>query len=186
MLVQNSQMMTCPFDEYLALPGWSHSGIKHEGTEFSEPTEKMQLGTHVHNYLLSPEEYRHNDINIIRPLAVKLKETLGPLFQFLKPEIAMTADFIHNDFLMKYKGRVDLGIPGKIVIDIKVSDLDPVKSMQYFRYDRPITGYCAALGTEVALLLTINPKNKNVSLKKVPMEYEWWEYQILRKGDPIL
>lgn len=186
MLVQNCQMMICPFEEYLELPGWSHSSLKHEGKEWSAPTEKMQLGTHVHNYLLTPEEYRHNDIEVVRPLAVELKRVLGPLLPFLIPEIAITADFIHEGFCMKYKGRVDLGIPGKIVIDLKVSDLDPLKSMQYFRYDRPITGYCAALGTETALLLTINPKKKTTSLKKVPLEYIWWEEQILKKGDPIL
>lgn len=174
----------CPFDEYLKMPGWSHSGLKNEGISF-ESTPAMQLGTHVHEYLLSPDEYRFNDISIIRPLAIEVKKKLGPLWEFLVPEQAVAADFIHEGLVMPYKGRIDLSIYGKLVLDLKVSTQSFESSMNYFRYDRPISGYCGAIDCDRGMMIKIHPKTKETKLYNIDLSFDWWEHQIIRKGEPL-
>ena len=176
-------MMTCPFDEYLSLPGISFSGIKSEG-EFMSPTKKMVLGTKVHNYLLEPEKYDHEDIEIIKPLAMAIKNRIGPLFRYLTPEMAVLADFVHEGMRMKFKGRGDLVYPGKILIDVKVSEMPLAKAMQFFNYPSQTSGYALGFGCPVALIAQVNPKTKQTTLYNVPIITEWWEKQILRYGEP--
>lgn len=182
-VISRKLLTTCPFEEYLKLPGWSHSAIKgFKGT----PTKKMQLGTHVHNYLLTPEEYSYEDIDIVRPLAIALKQRIGPLIAYLVPELCVTATFVHNGFAMPYKGRGDLVIPRKIVIDLKITEMPLHKGIQYFGYDNQITGYNMGFDARVGLLMAINPKTKLISQVAVPVNSYWWEQQVITKGEPII
>ncbi len=185
MQVRNLVMTTCPFEEYLALPGWSHSGLKNEDLEWKPPTKKMELGVKVHNYLLKPEEYNYEDIDTVKPLALSIKNRIGPLFDLLRKEVAITADFIYSGFVMQYKGRFDLGLEGLIVIDPKISDIPLSRSIAYFNYDRPMSGYAIAIGAPSALLASVNPKTKKTELMQIPISQVWWHEQILKKGEPL-
>src|SRR5687767_5413396 len=107
----------CRFDEYLQLPGYSYSAIRSQGKAFTAPTVKMELGTKVHTYLLTPSEYKYGeDHELVRVLAVALKNKICSLIDFLLPECAVQADFIEEDLMMPWKGRPDLCIPDRLVI----------------------------------------------------------------------
>ena len=184
--MKNRQILkTCPFEDYLKLPGWSHSGIKNEGRTIV-PTKKMRLGTLVHQYVNEPDIYNGESSDIVVPVGNLIKREVGPLFHYLTPEFVVLADFIHNGFLLKYKGRIDLGIVDRIVIDIKVTEQPIEKGMEYFHYENPMSGYAAGIGAKAALIVAAHPKQKKVELKNVPITQSWWEYQITQKGEPIL
>lgn len=187
MQVQNLKLLkTYPFEDYLKLPGYSYSGLRNEGKSFGPPTAKMQLGTHVHNYLMTPREYEFDDLHIVKPLAAALKAKLGPLLKYMEPELAVTADFVHEGFSMPYKGRIDLPIVNRIVVDVKVSEMPIQKGIEFFGYDFQLTGYAVAIGAPVALILSVHPAKPNdVKVTNIPIRKEWWQYQIKRYGTPI-
>lgn len=176
-----------PFDEYLKLPGYSFSSIK----GFSgPPTAKMQLGTDVHNYLLTPEQYDHRNRELVLPIATALRKQLGVLVDKMLPESIVTADFVCNGFKLPYKGRLDLHIPGRLIIDIKVSDVPLSVSCPRFGYDDQQSGYAIGGECKIALLVRISPvsvkkKRPIVEIKNVPITTLWWENQIVQKGEPI-
>lgn len=173
-----------PFEEYLALAGYSYSGIKNDGVDFT-PTAKMQLGTDVHNYLLTPEVYQHENIRIVKPLAIALKEKLGALHKFLLPERAVTCNFHSEGFTMPYKGRVDLGIPKRIIIDIKVTEMDIYKFVQYFGTGFQLSGYALGFEASLALIVSINPKTLKTKITNIPITSDWWQNQVIQKGTVI-
>lgn len=186
MTVINAKSHECSFEDYLELVGKSYSGIKNEGVAKFKATPKMMLGTAIHNYLLTPAEFKHENTALIRPLALALKQRLGTLIRYLKPEIGITADFQHNGFSMAYKGRIDLCIFKKIVIDIKVTEMDIFKAIDFFGYDKQQNGYAAAIGAEVILILSIHPKTKKTEITNIPISTYWWEQQVQQKGKIII
>jgi hypothetical protein len=188
MQVLNRKMMTtCPFEDYLRIPAWSYSGIKLNGVDKFEPTAKMMLGTHVHNYLLTPKEYKYDDIAIVKPIAIKLKETIGErLLQYCEPEMVVTADFVHDGFRLKYKGRIDLGIFGKLVIDCKITELDIRKDVEFFGYDKQQSGYALGIDAKMYLIVAVHPKKLTTQIYTAPIRTDWWEHHTKQKGDPIL
>lgn len=187
MEVKNLQLLKdVPFEDYLAMPGWSYSNIRNEGVVFDAPTKKMQLGTHVHNYLLTPEEYKYDDIEIVKPLATAVKHRLGALMAHLTPELAVICDFVCNGFNMRYKGRLDLSVPNLIVVDLKVSEQPLPVGIKYFGYDKQLSGYALAIGAKVAIIISIHPKKKTISVYNIPINVGWWENQVLQKGEPQL
>lgn len=193
MIVRNHQILfNVPFDEYLKLPGVSHSDIKNEGKSFSAATAHMQLGTHVHNYLLEPEKYNHDNISIVRPAAIAVKNKLGVLWQYLQPEVTVLSDFIHNGFVMRQRSRIDLGIPDRLVVDIKVSKVPLGVSIPRFGYDHQLNGYRCSFGAKIALLLRIDPDTCGrpgieplIEIYNVPPSTQWWDWQIVQRGKPL-
>jgi hypothetical protein len=182
MICCNQKIHTLTFEEYLGLPGCSFSGIRNEGTEpFS--SKKMQLGTDVHNYLLTPELYSHENVALVKPIALALKQAIGPLFAYLQPEMAVTANFVAQGFTMPYKGRIDLGIPKRIVVDIKVSEMDISKGVSWFGYDKQLSGYSIAIGAKAAIIVSVNPKTFKTKITNIPIDAAWWEYQVIQRGN---
>lgn len=176
---------TLHFDEYLAMPGYSYSGIKNDG-EIISPTKKMQLGTRVHNYLLTPREYDYEQYEIVKPCADVIRAKLGPLLKYLMPELVVTCEMVSNDFRMPYKGRIDLCIPDRIVIDIKVSEMPLHKAVPYFGYNNQVSGYSLAINAKVAIIISVNPKTKVVTTMNIPITENFWEYHITRLGEPLI
>lgn len=170
-----------PFEDYLALPGYSFSGLK--GAKIG-PTPKMQLGTKVHSYLLTPAEYQHDE-PLVPPLAMALKGTIGPLLKYCTPELAVTADFEYEGLRLPYKGRIDLPIIGRLVIDIKVTELDLRRGIDHFSYHHQVSGYSLAIGAPHAVIVSVNRKTKNTQVVPVRVEAGFWERACLKYGKPI-
>lgn len=178
-----------PFEDYLNLPGYSHSDIRNKGNKVF-PTPKMKLGTLVHNYLLTPGQYSGEQSELVIPLARKLKQEIEPLLGFLRPEISGTANFVLQGWSMPARGRADLGIIGRFGVDIKVSEMPLfIKggkgSVEYFGYNNQQNGYAAIFGFKAVVIISISPKTKAISWYNVPINTEWWEQQIPIYGRPL-
>lgn len=185
MIVSNVQLYkNLPAAEYFRMPGVSYSAIKWEGVPPME-SEGMALGTLVHNYLLEPAKYNHEQADIVRPLAIGLKNAVGPLIRTLIPEMAVTADFEYQGLVMPYKGRLDLCIPGRIVVDFKVLENGGLqKAVEYFGYGNQQNGYAASIAAKQAIIISISRKTKKTEFYSVPLTTRWWEYQVAHRGKP--
>lgn len=178
-----------PFEDYLRLPGYSFSWLKSGGQKI-EPTPKMRLGTKVHAYLLSAHEYEHGeDSDLVRPLAMALKGVLGPVLRYCTPELAVTADFIYDGMVLKYKGRIDLPVVSKphlsLVIDLKVTEMDLRKSIDFFHYHHQVSGYCLAIGASKGVIVSVNPRTKKTQVQPIRLITSFWEKSVLRFGKPL-
>lgn len=171
-----------PFEEYLKMPGYSYSWIKSGGQHF-KPTSKMNLGSQVDDYLNYQSSF-DGDIELIKPTAQVLRQASGDLYPYLKKQLSITADFIYEDILFQYKGRIDWGIYKMIVIDTKVAE-DINKTIYYFDYPSQISGYCLALSAPVGIIIAVNPKTKEVTYLNIPIRDYWWRHKILKYGTPI-
>jgi hypothetical protein len=182
MQVSNIQYYRNNFEAYNTMTGYSYSGITKSAS--FKPSEKMRLGTAVHNYLLEPETYNHENREIVIPLANAVRAELGALLPFLDTELSVSADFEYGGLIMPYKGRVDMVRTGKIVLDLKVSEIPLRNSVPYFGYDRQVNGYMAATMSELGMIIRIDPKNARVEKKMIPKDHTWWIDQIHRFGIP--
>lgn len=181
MQVTNIQFYKNNFDAYSKIVGLSFSAIKGGGFL---PTAKMRLGTAVHNYLLEPSEYNHEHRDIVIPIANAIKAEIGGLLPFLDTELSVTADFEYAGMIMPYKGRVDMVRTGKIVIDLKVSEVPLSRSIAHFGYDYQVNGYMAATLCDHGMIIRVCPKTHKIEKKMIPKDTSWWEAQILRLGVP--
>lgn len=189
--IHNRQLReNVPFDEYVQLPFYSHSDIKNDGRAFTSPTTKMLIGTDVHNYLSEPEKYNHDNVEIVRPAAVALKQIVGPLWKYGKPELVVTCWMRYNGFQLPYKGRGDRVIVDRLVVDFKISSM-PIKSgIDRFGYDDQLSGYGIGFGASAAIIIRVDPKTcvpgkkPLTEIYNVPIKHDWWCYQIMHRGKP--
>ena len=172
------------FDSYQKKDGHSFSSLK-SGSFPLVPTEKMRIGTEVHNYLLEPENYKRERIDIIKPIARAAYDVIGSVLPFLDTELSVTADFEHNGFIMPYRGRVDMVRAGKVVIDLKVSEVPLSKSIPYFGYDKQITGYCLATLSNIGIIIRVDPKTRRTERIVIKQDINFWEQKVLELGIPI-
>jgi hypothetical protein len=172
------------FADYTKLPGHSYSSIKADGREIN-PTPKMITGTMIHQYLLEPAKFT-GDIKVVKPIATAIIKTLGPLYKHLRYEMSVSCSMAYNGFKMAYRGRVDAGIPKRIVIDFKFGE-DIEKSKGFFGYDDQVSGYAMALEASVALLIGGNPYKRVPDIKVICVDIRsaFWEQQILLRGEAV-
>lgn len=182
MVIENMRQHELSWDEYKVLPGHSYSNIK-GGTV--TPTDKMLLGTAVHDYLLLGQYTGTHPLPLVRAIASKLALKLGVLLPYLQAEVAITADFVHAGLKMPYKGRLDLTVMSQLVIDIKVTQVKNIPGvLKYFGWNHQVSGYSLGSGAKAALLLTVHPGTLETNLFTIPITTDWWEHQIKRFGQP--
>lgn len=167
------------------MPGYSYSGISSNGFVI-EPTEKMKLGTKVHSYLLDPKNYDFTDFNLVRPLATAVQNTLGLLLKHAFPEVTLTAHFKEEGFMLPYKGRADILIPNRMIIDLKVSELEMERGIKHFGRDYQVTGYCLGADVPLGIIIQIHPKTKAIQVKQVNLVPDWWAYQTKKRGQVMI
>lgn len=170
--------------EYAAIKGYSYSGIKNEGKPPFKASDKMRFGSLVDEYLFTPESYNGEQRSLVVPVAKELQKVLGGAILSGKPQLSVTANFEQDGLVMPFKGRLDLHLPG-LVIDLKVSELHPIKAIQYFRYDWQMAGYCAATDSKKSIIISINPKTFKISMVPITPNYDFWEYHVKRLGTPL-
>lgn len=170
-----------PFDDYLALPGLSYSGIK-KG-DFV-PTKKMMLGTAVHNYILEPAKYNGANRELVVPIARVLLAQIGELVNHMQTELSVTCNMENEGLSMQYKGRIDMIRPGKLIIDLKISEIPLGRSIDHFGYNEQLTGYCLATNTPVGIIVRVCPKTLKTEKAMVRQNQAFWERQILKYGVP--
>ncbi len=176
-VAQRQVIYDLPFEDYLKIPAYSHSGLK-GGAPFSA-TPTMQLGTRVDNFLFEPNEYDGGDYKIVKACADAVKGVIGKGRP--RTQVVVTCNFIHNGKVMPFKGRLDMLMPN-LVIDMKVSKMNIVDSVKHFRYDFQLTGYSLGAGCTRALIISVNPVTFKTQMLNVPMAYDFWEHHIATKG----
>ena len=153
-----------------------------------DPTDGMKLGTRVHKYLLEPKEYDWQDIEAVKEIATCLRKEVGPAFEFLQHEVSITADFSHDGFTMAYRGRIDSGFLGRILIDYKVLSGALLPAIDRFGYINALSGYCMSTRTPAALILAYNRKTKKCEkfyLDESKFSIEFWEQAVITHGKPV-
>lgn len=175
-----------PFENYQKFPGWSYSSIKqYDRGESFVKTPKMRLGTLVHQYLLEPSHYTHEHRSIVIPAAKAVKDVVGELLPMLQAEVSVTADFIYDGFIMPYRGRVDMLRVGRVVLDLKVSEVPLGRTISFFGYDRSVSGYCLSTESRLGIIIRVCPRTFKTETKLINPSSEWWEKQVLRFGKPV-
>jgi hypothetical protein len=169
------------FATYQQLPGHSYSSIK--GGTFAA-TPKMQLGTSVHNFLLEPEKYDHSNREIVYPIANVLMQHLGDVIKFMDTELSVTCDMTCEGFTMAYRGRIDMALIDKMVIDLKVSEIPLNRSVPFFGYANQLTGYCLATSCTHAMIVRVCPKTYKVEKTMIRLAVDWWHNKVLELGIP--
>lgn len=183
-VTNRKQYKDMPWNSYLAVPGYSFSWLKSEGQPVSF-TPKMRLGKLVDQYLFTPHEYDGTMQDVVKPLALAVKSYLGDALTYATPQLAITADFTYEGLTMPYRGLIDLPVGKNLILDLKVSELDPVKAIQFFRYDWQTTGYSLGYGAKNRILMSINPKTKKITTLPIPEATDWWCHQIKLWGKPL-
>jgi hypothetical protein len=173
-----------PFSDYLALPGLSYSGTKGDGTPFVE-TDKMRIGTNVHQYLLEPSSYSGENYRIVRSAAKVIHDTIGAALKFGKSEIVVTCTMIVNGLYIFYKGRIDLHC-SNIIVDLKVSSIKNLRqAITFFGYNHQLNGYALATKSPVSIMVAIDPKTLVIQKEPIATKCDWWENKVLQHGQPI-
>lgn len=166
------------FDKYLQVPGVSFSSLKEKKII---PTAAMNLGSLVHNYLLEPEKYKYNNHDAVQPIAAEIRKLVNP--ELFDREVSVTANFEHAGFVLPYKGRIDLLAPKRLVIDLKILSGPLQNAIEYFNYDKQVSGYCYAVGADRGIIIAYNKISKKVELKAIAPCAKFWEQVIITKGE---
>jgi hypothetical protein len=184
------------FEEYKQMPGISYSSLREDAP--TTPTPAMSLGTKVHQFLLEPHLYKYDDITIVRPIAIEIRRYLGDAFDAFQKELSFTAMFTHNGMAMPYKGRADLIKVGKLIVDIKISNMYLHRGVSHFGYEKQLAGYCLATGTVgtmpnglAAIIVSYNKVTRHIEKHLIKRQtiadhVGFWEYQVARNGKPIM
>lgn len=180
MQVSNTQyFFNLPFEDYLLMPGISFSGLKDEKII---PTEGMKLGTRCHNYLFEPATYDWQQVEIVKNVSAAIRKYIGGAFKYLLKEVSFTAEFTHNGLTMLFKGRADMLVPGKIVLDLKILAGSLKQAIERFNYGAQVSGYCLATGSAVGIIIAWNKQKKHVEVAVITPEKGFWEYHIIQRG----
>ena len=173
------------FDEYEKLHGLSYSKLK----SYDRPvlnTPAMQFGTKVHQYLLEPHLFEHDgQLTLIKFCAKKVREVLGDLWQHLSTEVSVQSDFVNDGFFLPYKGRIDMLVKGRIIVDLKVSRHQLSKTITHFGYDNQLNGYMLATGIRRAVIIRVCPDSYVTEMKVIPFNNDFWQTAVLKFGKAI-
>ena len=141
----------------------------------------MSLGTKVHNYILEPHKYEYGeDHKMVAEISQELLKIID--ITLFEKELSVTADFEHQGFVLPFKGRIDLGLRNKIVIDFKILQGSLSNAVNYFGYDKQLSGYCYAIGADNAVIISYNKSKKKTEIKSITPNPLFWEQEILKRG----
>jgi hypothetical protein len=183
MKIKNQQFIeNLPFSDYLQIERHSFSSLK-PNAGFITVTPAMDLGTKVHNYLLEPHIYDYSRHDEVKRIADTIRPYVGDAIRLGQPELTVLADFEHNGMVLKYKGRIDIYLD--MVIDLKISSMPLGSTINYFGYDKQITGYMLASGVDRGIIISYNKNLKKVDIKTIEPDYAYWERMVMTKGEPV-
>lgn len=135
------------FEDYLKLPGYSHSFLKREYMGMVDEiviTDNIRIGKMVDGILMDPEAVDMNDqlYPIARKIAVDIKNTFGAIIPQFKAQVSFTANIEHAGFSMETKGRLDWELPKHAVIDLKVTKMRDIPALiKFMGYDNQTWHY---------------------------------------------
>lgn len=178
-----------PFEQYQELEGFSFSDLKKlNGAPDFIPTEKMMLGTRVHNFLFEPKAYDWKDASVVKPLAIEVNKATGGAIKYMQTEASVTAKFWYEGFCMLYRGRIDAMRPKQLIFDLKVTEMNDIeKLIEFMGYDNQLGGYAIATGTPNAMICALLKKKGKCILRPIDVKKSetFWIEQILKYGEYV-
>lgn len=180
-----------PFNEYLLIPGYSHSFLKREVNGVAPDlsiTDNIRLGSLVDAILTEPEKADMKDplYEIARAIAAEIKLKFGAAIRVFKKQISITADFAFNGFIMPVKGRLDFLLAGNAVIDLKITQSKDIHGLiEYMGYKNQVWSYCQMASVKVAYLMVYCVPTKKIHLIRIDCSTPsnpFWEEKILKFG----
>jgi hypothetical protein len=122
------------FEDYLKLPGFSHSFLKRERNGVAEDltiTDNIRLGSMVDNILTEP--HKVNMASHLYPagrdIARMIVDKFGPLISKMKSQVSFTCDMEYNGFVMPSKARLDWLFDEVAVLDLKITKSKDLTSL---------------------------------------------------------
>jgi len=179
-----------PFDEYLKLPGLSHSTIKSGGVAIIQ-TDAMALGSLVDGILTDPasvnmKDPQYKDAKII---AQHIREQFKTVLPELKSQVSYTGEIRRQVeggyFKMKTKGRIDFLLERHFITDLKVTKSKDIrKTMTIFRYDNQMFNYAGLARVEEAYLAAYSRPTKKLEIVKMDLSTgeEFWSEAVVKYG----
>jgi len=183
-----------PFDQYLALDGFSHSFLKGQRNGISpyfKVTDKIKLGSLVDALLTQDNRFDFSD-----PLASKamiiagtIKSTFAGMISNFKPQISYTSNMQLDGFNLPVKGRLDWELPNFATIDLKLTaaknDRDFVAYINHMGYKNQLWHYSKMAGLNKGYIIPFSTtENKCLSIVGIPIgeTNEFWESKIKEFG----
>lgn len=179
-----------PFDKYIDLRAASFSGIRY-GRFTGEQTEKMKMGTMVDAILTEkPDSIDMFAPNypIAKAIAASIREVI-PVDSMMSQVVGTANACLQCEdgvFSMPVKGRLDFLIPGRAVIDLKVShERDIDRAINYFRYPDQLWHYAKLVKVDKAYLVVYKVRDKQVIVRSMDVseDSEFWKEAIVSQGE---
>jgi hypothetical protein len=136
-----------PFEEYLRLPGYSHSYLKRERFGMVEEltmTDNIMIGKLVDGILTDQEgvDMKSPLYSQAKLIAYDIMKTWGAQIKLFRKQVSYTADVNHNGFIMPTTGRLDFELPKHAVVDLKVTKSKDVDGLiNYMGYKNQVWHY---------------------------------------------
>lgn len=182
-----------PFEDYLKLPGMSHSYLKSEyfgEVDTIAETAKIRIGKMVDAFLTEPAsvDYADPNIEIAERIAAAIRVRFGHVLDRMQKQISYTADVSYMNHTAACKFRLDFLLPGILVLDLKVTH-EPMRSVpalvDFMGYRNQLWGYAKASQVDKGYLLVYSVPSKRLEIFNVPIlsTNDFWRDKILKFGN---
>lgn len=179
------------FNQYLKLPGYSHSFLKSniQGvSKYFNETDKVRVGKIVDAILTDPSnaDMSHELYPQCKILAFELKKMFGDVMSICQKQVNYTATMEMSGLEMTTKGRLDFLLPKIAVLDLKITNEKNVDGLiEYMGYNNQLWHYSKMSEVKKAYLMFYVVPLKKVVVKSVDVTSntnDFWANKIIDFG----
>lgn len=183
------------FEEYLKLKGYSHSFLKAERngqTQEFKITDKIVLGKLVDAILSDPAsaDMKSPLYPAARSIAYEIKKSFGSMIAKFEKQVSFSANMQYNGFTMFTTCRLDFGLPGFAVIDLKVTHSNDVHGIiKYMGYENQLWNYTGVYEVPKQYIMIYSVPLRRTFLIDLGIRHArnpFWETKILKFGKPLM
>lgn len=184
------------FEEYLSLPGNSHSSIKSDKGGYSAPfnvTKKVMIGKIVDQILTDSGkvDYANENYPVARIIANKIKERFAPVLAHLQTQVAFVGTMEYKGLTMPVKGILDYLLPKFCVLDLKYTEEQHVdKLITYMGYPNQLWNYGKLSSVNKSYIISYSAHKANqlnpCRIIEIPIHSpnnHFWENAVLNFGE---
>ena len=184
------------FEEYLSLPGNSHSSIKSDKGGYSAPfnvTKKVMIGKIVDQILTDSGkvDYANENYPIAKKIAAYIQGQFYSILPHLKTQQSFTGVMEYKGLTMLGKGILDYLLPNFCVLDLKVTAEKNVdKLIEFMGYKNQLWHYGRLSGVKYAYILiySTHKDNQKHPLRMIKIDISspnnsFWENAVLNFGE---
>lgn len=179
------------FQDYLKLPGYSHSFLKSNVSgvsKYFQETDKVRVGKIVDAILTDPAnaDMSHPLYPQCKILAFELQKMFGDVMSACKKQVNYTAEIEMSGLSMPVKGRLDFLLENIAVLDLKITNEKNVDALiEYMGYNNQLWHYSKMSNVTKSYLMFYVVPLKKVIIKSVDVtsnSNEFWMNKIIDFG----